>query len=109
MPTRPAFHRPKFQPARSEERPSAYARGYDRAWQRLRDAHLIENPFCFACGEFATCVDHRVPIVVDPSRRLDPTNLRSACTDCHASITTNFKLTGRNELPRQSNPVVKPG
>jgi hypothetical protein len=99
MPTKPAYHRPRNQPARREERQSSHARGYDRAWQRLRDAFLIENPFCFACDAFAVLVDHKTPIVVDPSRRLDPLNLRSCCTDCHAAITANFRMTGVNEMP----------
>jgi 5-methylcytosine-specific restriction endonuclease McrA len=44
-------------------------------------------------------VDHITPIVVDASRRLDATNLRTLCTDHHAQVTTRFKMTGVNELP----------
>jgi 5-methylcytosine-specific restriction protein A len=35
----------------------------------------------------ATEVHHEVPIDVDPSRRLDLTNLRSLCKPCHSAIT----------------------
>lgn len=44
-------------------------------------------------------VDHRVPISVDPSRRLDPTNLRSCCDHCHQKVTANFRVNGVNEMP----------
>ena len=71
--------------------------GYDHRWKRVRDVHLTEFPLCKFCGDIAKLVDHIVPVVVDPTRRLDPTNLRSLCTPCHAIVTTNFKLTGINE------------
>ena len=102
MPTRPTYFKPTHQPARSEDRPSAHQRGYDRQWAKLRRTHLRVNPICVFCGEFATLVDHITPIVVDPSRRLDPSNLRSSCTDCHAKVTANFKVTGVNEMPGQN-------
>jgi hypothetical protein len=31
-------------------------------------------------------VDHKVPLIDDPSRLLDPTNLQTCCRDCHDRI-----------------------
>jgi 5-methylcytosine-specific restriction protein A len=103
MPTRPTYFRSRFQPAPTPERRAVSSqRGYDAAWRRLRLSFIKEHPLCQVCESRgrttpATCVDHRVPITVDPSRRLDATNLRSCCTDCHGEITARFKTTGINE------------
>ena len=101
MPTRPPTYRPRFQPPTHDQaRGSAASRGYDRQWAKLRLAHLRANPLCVFCQRAAVLVDHRVPIAVDPTRRLDPTNLRSCCDDCHQKLTANFKTTGVNEMPQ---------
>lgn len=104
MPVRPMYHKPRHTPTRSadEERGNSTSRGYGRDWSKVRARYLAENPLCFLCLKrgktmAATIVDHKVPVAVDPSRRLDADNLRSCCVGCHAEITTNFKLTGRNE------------
>lgn len=99
MPTRPAYFRPKNARTVTDDRPTAYARGYDRDWQKLRLYHLQQNPLCVFCEDYAVIVDHRVPVVIDPSRRLDPSNLRSCCRTCHNRLTNSFKATGRNEMP----------
>ena len=102
MPTKPQTFRPRFSaPAASSDvvRGTSTSRGYDADWRRLRRQHLTAFPLCHHCENYATCVDHRVPIEVDPTRRLDPTNLRSCCTDCHNAITANYRTTGVNELP----------
>jgi 5-methylcytosine-specific restriction endonuclease McrA len=104
MPTRPPIYRPPFTappPSSDAVRGSASARGYDRDWAALRASWLTEHPTCHNCGRLAVIVDHRVPIQVDPSRRLDRTNLRSCCVDCHNKITANFRTTGVNELPKE--------
>ena len=103
MPYRPKQFRPQHQPA-GEQRPSSTKRGYDRAWQKLRLQHLRQNPLCVFCLKqgktvAATVADHVKPIAVAPHLRLDPANIRSCCTDCHAKITANFKTTGVNEMP----------
>ena len=69
-------------------RGSARQRGYDTAWDRLREAHLSDHPLCAHCleeeiVEVADDVDHIVPISVAPGRRLDPTNLQSLCRRHH--------------------------
>jgi 5-methylcytosine-specific restriction protein A len=83
-------------------RGSAASRGYDGAWRRLRLAILRRHPLCADCeaeGRWvrATEVHHIVPIAVDPSRRLDPTNLRPLCRGCHRRVTEAER---RGEAPR---------
>lgn len=74
--------------ADDKARPSAAKQGYDRAWQRCRDAHLAKNPLCVDClkdGRVtpATLVHHATRLV-EGGRRLDPDNLVSLCATCHA-------------------------
>ncbi len=83
-----AKHAKQRQRAQDRQRGSREERGYDWAWRKLRLWHLKQHPLCAdceACGrvEPAVDVDHQVPIAVDPSRRLDPSNLSSLCRRCH--------------------------
>lgn len=82
---------------------------YGRAdWQRLRRWHLGQYPLCGQGPDeaanraasrclrdsrvtLATDVDHVVPVEMNPSRRLDPTNLRSLCSACHGHRTLNAR------------------
>lgn len=78
--------------ANAARRPSASKRGYDRAWQKLRAAFLLENPLCVKCSErdlveAATDVDHIIAHRGDDSLRLDASNLQSLCHSCHAKKT----------------------
>jgi 5-methylcytosine-specific restriction protein A len=96
MPSKPPAHRPLGALTKRETaiqydqfRGSSHARGYDRGWARVRNQHIKAHPLCCMCereGRIveATVVDHIVPIAVDPSRRLDPTNLQSLDDQCHA-------------------------
>lgn len=73
----------------------AAARGYDKDWRELRDAHLAEEPFCRHCAQRgierrARTVDHIESIRKAPERRLDPTNLQSLCWPCHNRKTAKF-------------------
>lgn len=73
-----------------ENRPSSHARGYDRAWGRLRRWFLARNPWCKLCdekgiAEAAVIADHVLTIEERPDLRLDPTNLQSLCGPCHSS------------------------
>jgi hypothetical protein len=57
-------------------------------WRSLRNKHLEENPRCEACGCETNVVPHHVvPVHLDPSRELDPSNLVSLCEsktfNCH--------------------------
>ena len=98
MPERPPRYQPPIarqarQPKQrghssgDQQRGHSRARGYDRTWERLRKMHLNAHPFCAKClpavSRLATIVDHVVPIAVDPSRRLDPSNLQSLCKPHH--------------------------
>jgi 5-methylcytosine-specific restriction protein A len=74
--------------ARSREK----NRIYDGAWRKLRAWFIAENPRC-GCGAPATDVDHIVSVKSDPSRRLDPSNLRSMCHSCHS------RRTGADQKP----------
>lgn len=96
MPNRAPVHRapgvrPKPEQTRQYDarRGSAHSRGYDRAWTRLRNHFLAEHPLCRMCEEegrvaAASEVDHRVPIAIDPSRRLEWDNLDALCHEHHA-------------------------
>jgi 5-methylcytosine-specific restriction protein A len=63
--------------------------GYGWDWRRVRDAYIRENPICEwpGCSAPAEEVDHIIRVKVDPSRRLDPTNLRALCLPHHRSRT----------------------
>ena len=67
---------------------TAFQRGYDRAWRRLRAYKLQINPLCercaaHGCTEAAREVHHRVTIEDAPDRRLDLSNLEALCIVCH--------------------------
>lgn len=54
-------------------------------WTQVRKQHIEDNPCCAACG---SCnkpeVHHIVPVHVDPSKELDPSNLITLCDKyCH--------------------------
>jgi 5-methylcytosine-specific restriction protein A len=72
-------------------RPSARTRGYDRSWQRKRDAFLAAHRWCERCfaegrGHIpARQVDH---ILAKRDRGTDDdANLRSLCASCHSRRT----------------------
>ena len=78
----------KTHQAQQAKRPSRSKRGYGRAWQRIRAAHLASKPLCADCKAkgltvAATCVDH----VDGDSFNNDPGNHRSLCSSCHARKT----------------------
>lgn len=78
---------PRALPER-DNRLHSRARGYDRTWERLRRMHLNANPYCVKCEAegrvvFGRVADHVIPIAVDPTRRLDPSNLQTLCDPHH--------------------------
>lgn len=82
--------------ARKDGRPSASARGYDRAWLRLARAFLATHPRCALCVEAgvftaAEVVDHIVPVCDRPDLRLDPANLQALCRSHNARKATAEK------------------
>lgn len=101
MPQKAPIFRPTIISSRSgkkvadsfdRSRGSAYERGYDAAWHKVRLQHLKAEPLCRHCLERgdivpATDVDHVIPIIVNPDLRLDDTNLQSLCHSCHSKKT----------------------
>ena len=78
--------------SQDRDRGGAAARGYDAAWARARRAFLASHPLCEVCAargdvRAASVVDHVISIREDPSRRLDPANLRAMCKPCHDART----------------------
>lgn len=92
---------------RSAPRGTRSERGYDNSWLRLRRAYLQRHPMCQvgACKDrpiterVAVEVHHRVPISEAPERRLDWSNLVSACDKCHDLLTPMFGRPARLVLP----------
>lgn len=73
---------------RQQKKSSHRANDYDWQWRKLRAWHIKRFPLCINClgdGKIVAAdeVHHKIPITVDPSRRLDPTNLISLCDPCH--------------------------
>ena len=109
MPTKPPTLRPSHLPAPAERRRlhdahrgSSSARGYDRDWQRVREAVLREEPlcrFCLAGGRVTPgfAVDHILSIRGRPDLRLTRSNLRTLCESHHN------ERTAREHTPRNLN------
>ncbi|WP_188260858.1 HNH endonuclease [Azospirillum tabaci] len=83
------------------QRGSAHQRGYDREWQKLRDAVVIERGCrCERCGTLVVLrkseatattpfaeVDHIESVQDRPDLRLERSNLRVLCRPCHSGRT----------------------
>lgn len=72
----------------SRWRGNSVERGYDHKWNKLSAYYRSLHPLCEHCMKQekitdATMVDHKVPVVVAPERRLDESNLQSLCWQCH--------------------------
>ena len=64
---------------------SAAARGYDRAWRKVRDEAIRRQPWCARCGTTDDLTgDHDIPLREAPERRLDPTNVVVLCRPCNS-------------------------
>lgn len=61
-----------------------------RGWAALRAAHITREPYCTACGvQRFLEVHHVIPVHVDPTRELDPSNLITLCDGpnrCHLRV-----------------------
>lgn len=77
---------------RADTRRSPAERGYDADWRALRKQFLRENSRCCVCGQKASHVDHIIPIVEDPTKRLDRNNLRAMCAAHHNQRTAREQV-----------------
>jgi 5-methylcytosine-specific restriction protein A len=94
-------------PVKLDQRQSAARRGYDAAWLNLRTWKLRHSPLCeirhHCNGTPGTEVDHITPINMDPTRRLDPHNLQTACGPCHKWKTATI------DRPALAQAGIRPG
>jgi len=76
-----------YDPYPNEDRQADIKFYKSAAWQHLRRWHLARNPICVDCQAVERLqVHHVIPRKVDPSRALDPTNLKTLCIVCHAKV-----------------------
>lgn len=82
-----------LEPEKTEApRKSAYARGYNKRWQRARQTYLANHPLCVECmkqGKYvmATDVDHIIPHRGNQNIFWDTENWQSLCHSCHSKKT----------------------
>lgn len=77
---------------RNQRRLAPSRRGYDRDWEKLRDAKLAASPLCEILATHktpraATDVDHIIPHRGRHKLRMNWQNLQSACDECHSAKT----------------------
>lgn len=92
MPSRPPRYRSTAVRATPSEssRPTAFERGYDSHWQKLRLTVLAEEPLCRDCSAAglvveAVHVDHL--IALSKGGTDDRENLVPLCASCHSKKT----------------------
>ena len=89
--------RKKFSGTKRETRQSV---GYGKNWLKYRYRFLHHNPYCCACNERATVVDHAVPWKVDKEKWFwNIENYLPFCHSCHSTVTAKFD--------RQQNPDLE--
>ena len=54
-------------------------------WRAIREAHVLKEPVCVACGRTTNLeVHHIIPVSVSPVLECDPQNLITLCgSPCH--------------------------
>jgi len=77
-----------MEPLTSNERASAYHRGYNNRCKKSRLKFLKANPLCVRCKQAgklvkATVVDHKDPHRSDENLFWDENNWKSLCKLCH--------------------------
>ncbi len=94
-------------------RGSSAARGYDCAWEKLRDLKIATDPICeirMNCkGSIATEVDHIIPFrSKDDPVRLDWNNLQSACKPYNsAKARRHYRSGNLNGVGGSKSPGVR--
>jgi len=83
---------------------------YSKAWQRTRQAVLINSHYqCSRCGGLATMVHHKIYLtpgnIMDPEITLGLDNLEPLCDTCHqhehhvgAATMTGLKFSASGDL-----------
>lgn len=71
------------------DRDPAVRRRYRRAWKRIRDRYVSQQPFCEQCYEKGILVEteeihHKKPLSQGGTH--DTSNLIALCKECHARI-----------------------
>lgn len=89
---KPLAYCPKHKRVITEDRPSAYKRGYDSKWQNYRKAYLAKHPFCVECLKegkevLATDVDHIIPHKGSKILFWSTDNHQALCHSCHSRKT----------------------
>ena len=79
-------------------------------WKRLRLQHLMREPLCRRCkakGKVtqATEVHHVIKCFDNPTLQMDPSNLESVCTPCHAPLTHDDRRGYSREIGLDGYPV----
>jgi 5-methylcytosine-specific restriction protein A len=74
----------------NKSRGSAASQGYDGTWQKVRAMYLARHPLCEDCrGEgrvTRASLVHHVKELTKGGARLDGSNMRALCNDCHERI-----------------------
>jgi len=82
---------------------------WSKEWRKLARTRLQEDGYrCVKCGEFATEVDHIIPIQTPDGweRRFDLSNTQSLCIRCHNAKHERFqkkKDSGKPQFSKNSN------
>ena len=73
-----------------------HGRRYPKGWSRFRRYILDRDGWrCAACSRPGKLeVSHIVAVHVDPSRELDPDNVRVLCRACHLKADRQAHITG---------------
>lgn len=107
MPDRPRQYRsaPRRPQPRTDTRPDATERGYDRRWRKARAAYLAQFPLCERCEREgrvteAEHVHHKDGLGPTGPRGFDPTNLEALCPHHHNQHTARERWRRGNGLPQ---------
>ena len=78
-----------------------------KEWNKVRKQHLINNPFCAACGETKKLEVHHIkPFHLYPELELDPDNLITLCETASNGIICHLCIGHRGNY-KDCNPNVK--